>query len=87
MTRAAKKGDRKTIEHLYSNSLSTNTGWIARSRSYWDELFTNERLHVLVANGGWDPASPDAHPEPVTDATHEPTSDTSDTSDPEGPAS
>jgi hypothetical protein len=23
--------------------------------------FTNERLHVLVANGGWDPASPDSH--------------------------
>jgi hypothetical protein len=23
--------------------------------------FTNERLHVLVANGGWDPASPE-HP-------------------------
>lgn len=23
--------------------------------------FTNERLHVLVANGGWDPASPDTH--------------------------
>jgi len=23
--------------------------------------FTNERLHILVANGGWDPASPDPH--------------------------
>jgi hypothetical protein len=23
--------------------------------------FTNERLHTLVANGGWDPASPEVH--------------------------
>ncbi|MEN9505508.1 MAG: hypothetical protein RI958_1434 [Actinomycetota bacterium] len=29
--------------------------------------FTNERLHILVANGGWDPASPEAHePTPST---------------------
>lgn len=26
-----------------------------------EEEFTNERLHALVANGGWDPASPDSH--------------------------
>jgi hypothetical protein len=26
--------------------------------------FTNERLHTLVANGGWDPASPETHHEP-----------------------
>ena len=25
--------------------------------------FTNERLHTLVANGGWDPASPEHHDE------------------------
>jgi hypothetical protein len=25
--------------------------------------FTNERLHTLVANGGWDPASPDRMPD------------------------
>lgn len=24
-----------------------------------DREFTNERLHALVANGGWDPVSPD----------------------------
>ena len=30
--------------------------------------FTNERLHTLVANGGWDPASPEVHDdEPVAD--------------------
>ncbi len=31
-----------------------------------EQEFTNERLHILVANGGWDPASPEAHdPEPT----------------------
>jgi hypothetical protein len=30
--------------------------------------FTNERLHTLVANGGWDPASPEVHDdEPAAD--------------------
>lgn len=69
VTRAAKKGDRKTIEHLYSNSLSTNTGWIARSRSYWDELFTNERLHFSVVQNedrpvgytAWSLSQPEPH--------------------------
>jgi hypothetical protein len=29
--------------------------------------FTNERLHVLVANGGWDPASPESHADQTTE--------------------
>ncbi|MEX0847808.1 MAG: virulence factor [Ilumatobacteraceae bacterium] len=28
-----------------------------------EQEFTNERLHTLVANGGWDPASPEHHDE------------------------
>jgi len=51
--RAARRGDRKTIERLYSEALSFNTGWIARSRAYWDYLFSNERFHFsLVQEGG-----------------------------------
>ena len=29
--------------------------------------FTNERLHTLVANGGWDPASPESHDAVIVD--------------------
>jgi hypothetical protein len=29
--------------------------------------FTNERLHALVDNGGWDPLSPEDHPTTPTD--------------------
>ena len=35
-----------------------------------DAEFTNERLHTLVANGGWDPASPT-----LADVAHESTRD------------
>jgi hypothetical protein len=77
-------GEWRRTEHPLDGALVETVDQIAASI---EREFTNERLHVLVANGGWDPASPDAHPEPVTDAAHEPTSDTSDTSDPEGPAS
>ena len=77
-------GEWRRTEHPLDGALVETVDQIAASI---EREFTNERLHVLVANGGWDPASPDAHPEPVTDDTHEPTSDTSDTSDPEGPAS
>jgi hypothetical protein len=37
-----------------------------------EEEFTNERLHTLVDNGGWDPLSPERHPEttPHSDTTH-----------------
>jgi hypothetical protein len=31
--------------------------------------FTNERLHALVANGGWDPASPERHDDSTATAT------------------
>ena len=34
--------------------------------------FTNERLMALVANGGWDPASPEEHPDAVIDTTVDP---------------
>jgi hypothetical protein len=50
--------------------------------------FTNERLHVLVANGGWDPASPE---HPGTPAAPVGTDDLAvgddSTTDPEGPTS
>jgi hypothetical protein len=38
-----------------------------------EEEFTNERLHTLVDNGGWDPLSPEQHPDttPHSDTTQE----------------
>jgi Virulence factor len=33
-----------------------------------DAEFTNERLHTLVANGGWDPASPENRPQTALDS-------------------
>ena len=47
--------------------------------------FTNERLHALVANGGWDPASPESHDDTVTTIPNE--SDPQSDPQPEGPAS
>ena len=46
--------------------------------------FTNERLHSLVANGGWDPASPDPRPADPQPADPQPANRPAD--QPESPA-
>ncbi len=51
--RAARKGDRKTIESIYARALPSHTGWLHRSTSMWNELFMNERLcfSLAIENG------------------------------------
>ncbi|MFN8022409.1 MAG: virulence factor [Acidimicrobiales bacterium] len=67
-------GEWRRTEHPLAGDLVSSVDEIAESI---EREFTNERLHVLVANGGWDPASPEA-PTDTAPAT---------SSDPEGPAS
>ncbi|MCU1359405.1 MAG: hypothetical protein JWN99_694 [Ilumatobacteraceae bacterium] len=72
--RAAMVADKKTAQAYVGEWRRTNHPVVGDLIECVDDLavtieteFTNERLHTLVANGGWDPASPESHDEPDTD--------------------
>ncbi|MCB1002485.1 MAG: virulence factor [Acidimicrobiales bacterium] len=51
-------GEWRRTEHPLAGELVETVEQIAATI---EREFTNERLHQLVANGGWDPASPETH--------------------------
>lgn len=54
-------GEWRRASHPVSGDLAACVEATAESI---DKEFTNERLHVLVDNGGWDPASPEQEQSP-----------------------
>jgi hypothetical protein len=69
--RAAMVADKKTAQEYVAEWRRTShpvTGELVQcvedTAATIEREFTNERLHVLVDNGGWDPVSPD-HAQPV----------------------
>lgn len=70
--RAAMVADKKTAQAYVGEWRRTNHPLVGELIETVDGVaasieaeFTNERLHTLVANGGWDPASPETHDEPA----------------------
>ncbi len=68
--RAAMVSDKKTAQAYVGEWRRTNHPLVGELIETVDAVaasieaeFTNERLHTLVANGGWDPASPESHTE------------------------
>jgi Virulence factor len=66
--RAAMVADKKTAQAYVGEWRRTNHPVVGdliecvdATAASIEAEFTNERLHTLVANGGWDPASPDPH--------------------------
>jgi hypothetical protein len=73
--RAAMVADKKTAQAYVGEWRRTNHPLVGDLIECVDSTaanieteFTNERLHTLVANGGWDPASPDKHDEPTDES-------------------
>lgn len=71
--RAAMVADKKTAQAYVGEWRRTNHPLVGDLIECVDSTaasiqteFTNERLHTLVANGGWDPASPEHHDESQT---------------------
>jgi hypothetical protein len=70
--RAAMVADKKTAQAYVGEWRRTNLPLVGELIETVDAVaasieaeFSNERLHTLVANGGWDPASPEAHGDPT----------------------
>jgi len=95
--RAAMVAGKKTAQDYVGEWRRTNHPLVGElvdtvdaTASSIEQEFTNERLHVLVANGGWDPASPE-HPgtAPATVASDDLSigDDSDQASDQEGPTS
>jgi hypothetical protein len=66
--RAAMVAGKKTAQEYVGEWRRTNhplvgefVACVESTAAAIEREFTNERLHVLVANGGWDPASADSH--------------------------
>lgn len=76
-------GEWRRTQHPLTGELVVTVDEIAATI---EREFTNERLHVLVANGGWDPASPEA-PADGERATPDILEALEAQDDPEGPAS
>ena len=51
--RRAKGEDREHIESLHAAAAARTNGWITRSSARWDALFSRERRHHLVTDGGY----------------------------------
>lgn len=71
--RAAMVADKKTAQAYVGEWRRTNHPLVGDLIECVDSTaasiqteFTNERLHTLAANGGWDPASPEHHDESQT---------------------
>ncbi len=80
-------GEWRRTEHPLAGELVESVDATAASI---EAEFTNERLHVLVANGGWDPASPEHPGTPAAPIANDDLAvgDDSDAErDPEGPTS
>jgi hypothetical protein len=68
--RAAMVAGKKTAQDYVGEWRRTNhplvgdvVECVTATASSIEAEFSNERLHTLVANGGWDPASPERDPE------------------------
>jgi predicted acetyltransferase len=45
--------DRETIEGLHAEAAARTSGWITRPEAFWDRLFSRERRHLLLTEGGY----------------------------------
>lgn len=77
--RAAMVAGKKTYDEYITEWRRTTEPFSGDLAAAVDEIaarieaeYTNERLMTLVANGGWDPASPEEHPDAVIDPTVDP---------------
>jgi hypothetical protein len=77
-------GEWRRTQHPLNGDLVTAVDDVAASIQ---TEFPNERLYTLVANGGWDPVSPEAHPDaaPEPDAAAGLDLDADDPDDPDRP--
>ena len=73
--RAAMVAERKTAQEYVAEMRRTTHPLTGELVATVDALaasiereFANERLHQLIEHGGWDPASPDSHPQEGTPA-------------------